>query len=83
MGDLNAVFAKHQVSEAANQKKLDAKYKAQGFTHRLVAWVHPLTGGDDYSVQRYWKTRPADHQVQKILKKAHSAVLNDYCVVEL
>lgn len=62
-------------------KKLDAKYKKAGSTHRIDAWVHPSSGDD--SEIAMWMTNPTDEQIKTELKKAGCRVRTDYKVVKL
>ncbi|ABO59819.1 hypothetical protein Bcep1808_6932 (plasmid) [Burkholderia vietnamiensis G4] len=82
MAKLNAEFAASQEKERKKLAKLDAKYKRQGFTHRVDAWIHPSGGGDDRQVS-YYMTDPTDEQIKKELKKSGSCVLDDYKVIPL
>lgn len=75
MTKLNAQFAKEKAKEDAKLAKLDAKYKSQGYTHRVDMWVH--AGGDDVPVSM-WMKNPTDEQIQAELKKRKSLVLTDY-----
>jgi hypothetical protein len=67
--------------KAELQRALD--HKAKGFTHRLLAMIHPEEGGDDYLVEFFTKTEPTPAGIEKLLKKWRSAVLNDYRVTHL
>lgn len=72
--------------EAAHEKALlaqrDSKHKSQGFTHRVMAWVHPFHG-DDYQVNFWTKAEPTKEMVAKELTKLQSQVLTDYTVTAL
>lgn len=59
------------------------EHKAKGFTHRLLAVIHPQAGGDDYFVEFFSKTEPTPAAIEKLLRKRGSAVLNDYALTHL
>ena len=51
-----------------------------------VAWVHPDGGGDDYIVDVQLaqdSLADAKREVEKALKKRHSAILDDYTIKEV
>ncbi|EHL24861.1 hypothetical protein KYG_00617 [Acidovorax sp. NO-1] len=54
----------------------------QGYTHRVVAWVHPEEG-DDIMESIYYKGIPQDADVRNRLRQKGSTVLDDYEVVPL
>lgn len=83
MAALNAKFEADRKKEAEKLAKLDAKYKAQGYTHRVNAWVHPKAGGDDYQVQLWTIGSPKPEEIKAILKRRKSQIDNDYTVVEI
>lgn len=68
--------------EARKLRRQDAKHKAEGYTHRVDAWIHPDGGGDDYEV-RFWMKNPTKDNIQAVLKKQGSVQLNDYCLTEI
>lgn len=77
-------MAKFNKSEKDFQEKLvkdDAKHKAKGFTHRVMAWVHPASG-DDYQMI-IWMVNPSDADIVAQLKKKKSTVTNDYKLIVL
>lgn len=78
MEELNEVFRKEQAKEEARAKRRDAKRKAQGYTHKAVAWVHPARGGDDYTIEIYFNYKPTDADVKAHLKKEGSRRLDDF-----
>lgn len=59
----------------------DRAAKADGFTHRLNAWIHPEAGGSDYPKQRYFKGEPSKADIAEFL--AMSCVKDDYKVTVL
>lgn len=54
-----------------------AKRKAEGYTHRFIAVIHPKSG-DDYMIEAFVQGAPTDVQITKLLAK--SVVKNDYRV---
>ncbi len=81
MTELNAEFEKEREKDARRMAKNDAKYKKQGYTHRVDAWIHPGRG-DDESVTYYMKD-PTDEAIRAQLRKNGSIVLDDYKIVQL
>lgn len=62
------------------QKQNDASMKAQGFTHRVDAWIHP-SSGSDYQKQQFFKNEPT--KAQLFIMLASSEVKTDYKVTAL
>lgn len=83
LGDLNKEYEAALKKEAAAQKKVDAKMKANGMTHRVDAWIHPAGGGDDRRVSLYCSAAPTKALIKKELKKAGSGVFDDYTITKL
>ena len=76
--------AEERRQKAAMEKAAqDTTYKAKGFTHRVNAWVHPSSGGDDYPIEMYCKGEPTKAQIRKELNKRGSAVMDDYQITVL
>lgn len=73
--------AKRQVKEARRKALADARHKANGYTHKFLACIHPKAGGDDYFVEAYCVGVPNDASIAKLL--ARSAVKTDYKVTAL
>ena len=71
-----------EAKEAAKEKKRDDKARRDGFTHKLVAWVHPPRG-DDYQIVAYAKSEPTKAEIEAILRKRKSRRLDDYSVTLL
>lgn len=72
------------IRQARSKQQLaaaDAKHKAQGFTHRVDAWIHPRAGGDDYPVRLYTRQSPTAAELRKLLQP--SAIKTDYRVTPL
>lgn len=89
-GSCEACFLKELQKEfdketAKAQKKLaalDAKRRAEGFTHRVEAWIHPEQG-EDRQLSIWFKGNPTPESIKKELVKAHSVVFDDYSIVKL
>lgn len=82
MDKLNAVFVMEHEKESKKEAALDAKMKAKGYTHKVVAWVHPLRG-DDYQLIMHTMGKPTDAYIKTELKKARSRIDTDYKIIEL
>lgn len=78
---IDAEIAVEAAKEQAKLKRMDAKYKKQGYTHRIEGWIHPATG-DDRQIS-FWMKNPTEAQIKSELRKARSTVLDDYAVIEL
>lgn len=83
MTKLRAQFDAAAAKEAKKEAALDAKMKAKGFTHKVVAWVHPKAGGDDYKLIIHSVGKLTDAAIKKELRKEGSNVETDYTIVEL
>lgn len=81
MAKINAEFEAETEVEKKKIAKLDTKYKAEGFTHRVDAWIHP-SSGDDYQIT-FWMQNPTAKAIQGQLRKKRSTVLTDYKLVVL
>jgi hypothetical protein len=78
-----AEFEQIMAEEQEQERQRDAQHKAEGFTHKVSAWIHPEGGGDDAQLTMYAKGKPEHDQIVATLKQHGSAVTNDYAVVEL
>lgn len=58
-----------------------AHARARGFTHEVIAWLHPESG-DDEAVIFHTKTDAKD-EIEKILRKHGSVVTSDFTVTKL
>lgn len=67
--------------KAELQRAVD--HRAKGFTHRLLAMIHPEAGGSDYLVEFFTEKEPTPAEIEKLLKERRSAVLNDYRLTHL
>lgn len=65
----------------AEEHKKDIKMLNEGYKYKLVYWIHSYTGGDDTQKIKYYKTKPTDTEILKLLK--NSVMKNDYCIIEL
>lgn len=81
MSDLRADLDKAMKKDQAKLARLIAKYKKQGFTHHVVAWVHPAQG-DDYQIDIFMKSPNGvdPEEVKEYLKMKRSTVLDDFKV---
>lgn len=83
MGDLNAEFEAVQKVEHEETARTDADMKAKGYTHRVEAWIHPVSGGDDFQIAFYFEGVPSKASIRAVLKKNGSGVFNDYQIIDL
>lgn len=81
MDALNAEFEKAQKKSEEKLKRDDAKNKKQGYTHRIMAWVHPPQG-EDYQLVMYMQNA-TEQEIVKVLKRKKSTVTNDYQIIVL
>jgi len=77
---IDAELEQGLAKEAKKLAKLDAKYKAQGFTHRVEAWIH--RNGDDKQIS-LWMQNPTQAQIRAELKREGSLDLTDFKTIEL
>lgn len=82
VADLDVEFKKAQETENTRMKRMDAKRKKEGFTHRVDAWIHPKRGGSDYQIAIYVKGEPSEAFIKAELGKK-SSVTTDYTVTKL
>ncbi len=78
---ITAEYDQAAAKERDKQAKRDAKMKAKGFTHKVIAWVHG--GGDDKQVEMYTQGAPSAADIKTRLRKLGSRILNDYTVTPL
>jgi len=68
--------------ELAEGKKEDAAYDArmakEGYTHKVVAWVHPSAGADDYQIVMHSKGEMPPAEIEAALRKNKSRLTNDW-----
>lgn len=83
MEKLNADLQKSQEKQRKKDAERDAKMKAEGYTHKVVAWVHPKGGGDDFQLIMHTMGKPTDASIKARLRKAGSVIDTDYKVTEL
>jgi len=77
---IDAELAKGQAKEAKKLAKLDAKAKAEGYTHRIEAWIH--RDGDDQQLS-LWLQNPTTRQIRAELRREGSLDLSDYKIIKL
>lgn len=74
-------FDRETLPARIRELKADIKraelHKAKGFTHHLLAMIHPASG-DDFTVEFFAKGEPPPEEIKKLLKKRGSQVLDDY-----
>lgn len=73
---------KAEETEAKMIRRRDAQFKKKGYTHKVIAWVHP-DRGDDYQMDIYYREQPTATLVQHELKKRQSRITTDYTIVSL
>lgn len=78
---LSAEYERGKKKEAAKVARKDKSMLAKGYTHKVVAWIHPA--GDDYQVDIYFGSKPTDAEIQAHIKKQRSQVLDDYVLHDL
>lgn len=83
MADITAELEAEQKKVDAEDAKRDVKMAAKGYTHRVIAWVHPSRGGDDYQIVLYSVGHPRVTDIEKTLKKRQSSRLDDYTIVAI
>lgn len=82
LAKIKAEYEEEQKKEDAKIARRDKRKKAQGFTHKVLAVVHPA-GGDDRVYDIYTKGRPSDAQMRDELRRLGSVVLDSYTITEL
>lgn len=83
MDEILGEFDKAQKKQNAKDKREAKKMKAKGYTHSVLAWVHPERGGDDYQIMLYTIGAPSPKSIEATLRKRGSRVLNDYSISPL
>ncbi|HCF4080915.1 hypothetical protein ACEP6V_21605 [Pseudomonas aeruginosa] len=81
IAEIRAEIEADQKEEEARLKKLDARRKAEGYTHRLDAWIHPAFS-DDFQVTA-WIQNPTEESVKKFLKDKGCTVQRDFSLIKL
>lgn len=79
--DFEREDAKRRAAADKRRKALWAKRKAEGYTHHILAAIHPKHGGDDYLVECFCKVEPTPAILAQVTAK--SAVKDDYKVTAL
>jgi len=79
---LEAEWKEEDAREKIKERKEDERRKRQGYTHKLVAWVHPPRG-DDYQIVAYTKGAISVPKIASILRRRKSQVLDDYSLTPL
>ena len=78
---LIAEFEKEDAKEEAKERRRLAAAKKKGFKYQTIMMVHG--NGDDYEVELLTTEKPMTAEIEKILKKRHSTVLNDWTINSL
>jgi hypothetical protein len=81
MDDLNADFNKAQEKHKKETQRLDAKHKAEGYSHRIDAWIH--AGGDDQQIAFYSKGEPSPEEIRALIRKKGSRKDDDFQIITL
>lgn len=80
--DWQASYDAHcKEQEAADAKRLE-KAKREGFTHRVLAWLHG-DEGDDQQIEILYRGAPDPVAIKTKLREMGSVLLDDFKVVEL
>ena len=79
--ELKAEIEKLYQEMKSEDKKEDLKHKSLGYKYKLIYWIHPIEGGDDYKMISYTRIKPSKETIKYLLR--NSEVKNDYAVVEL
>lgn len=77
-----AEFAEQDRKLAAADARRVASRKAKGYTHRMLAWVHPRAGSD-FQIEAWFKSEPTRPEVVAILRKQGSVLFDDFKVETL
>jgi len=75
---LLAEYHKEQEKQGERNAARDLRMKRKGYTHKVLACIHPSAGGDDFFTQTYFKGEPTKVDIAALLRK--SAVKDDYRV---
>lgn len=78
---LNDQYEKDVEKQRKKTAKQDLNMAIEGYTHKMIAWIHPKRGGDDYMVDVYFRGTPTEADIQRHLKSSHEK--NDYRIEEL
>jgi len=78
---LDAELEQGLAKQAKKLAKLDAKAKAQGYTHRVEGWIHPVSG-EDRQIS-LWLQNPTPAVIRAELKRSGSVDPTDYQLIEL
>lgn len=69
--------------EKKKTRELYAIYKRKGYSYVLNAWIHPKKGGNDFFYRKFFTVKPTKAQIELILKKKKSAIINDYNIEKI
>jgi len=82
LAELDASLKAHQAKQAERDAKKDRQMRKKGFTHKVVAWVHPAAG-DDYQIVAYFGLEPTEAEIKGLIKGKRGAQLGQYAVTKL
>lgn len=80
---LKAWFEKAKAKEDEHEAREDQKMKDKGYTHKLIAWIHPKAGGDDYQIITYYTKEPTPKEIETLIAYKHSHITDDYKLTTL
>lgn len=83
LGELNNEYEAAKAKADAEEAVIDKEKYEQGFRYKVIAWIHPERGGDDYSMALYCTIKPTKAAIKKELKKLGSSVLDDFQMEEM
>jgi len=75
---LNAELESGLAEEKKEDAACDALMAKEGYTHKVVAWVHPSDGGDDYQLVMHSKGEMLPAEIEAALRKKKSRLTNDW-----
>lgn len=80
--DFDARWAEEEALEQVKEAKRLQQAKVEGYTHRVIAWIHP-EDGDDRMVEILFKGAPTAKGIKAQLHRLGSVVDDDYQITEL
>lgn len=81
LAEFRAQIEAEQAAKRKKERKKDLQHLASGYAHKLVAWIH--SSGDDKQLVGYFANKPSKKQIEAILKRKGSIVLDDYSLTEI
>ncbi len=83
MTALNEQAEANHRKEAQKAEARDKKMFSKGYRYKLVVWIHPTDGREDYGIESYSKKELSEIQIRRTIKKEGSAILDDYTQTKL